>query len=47
MENLGNEIPFRRAHDPRRTGSLVLDQHREEAVREMREAAKKETKSGR
>lgn len=41
MENLGNEIPFRRTHDPRRTGSLVLDQHREEAVREMREEAEK------
>lgn len=47
MENLGNEIPFRRSHDPRRTGSLVLDQHREEAVREMREEARKETKTRR
>ncbi|WP_168176231.1 hypothetical protein [Novosphingobium sp. PC22D] len=37
MENIGNEIPYRRAHDPQRTGSLVLDRHREEAVKEMRE----------
>lgn len=47
MENIGNEIPFRRTRDPRRTGSLVLDQHREEAVREMRAEAEKDAKRGR
>ena len=47
MENIGNEIPYRRANDPRRTGSLVLDQHRDEAVREMRAEAQKDPKKAR
>ena len=33
--SIGDEIPFRRSARTRETGSLVLDQHRKAAVRDV------------
>ncbi len=35
--NIGAEMPFRRREPSRKTGSLLLDREREDAVREERE----------